>query len=164
MLISASASDCRHWRGARHLGCLKRCSSDRHQTAVGIDQMLRAEPGGLELHLDMQQSVRRAPNHGRLHRQPPHRGAWDAKLTGQQSGHPTVSLATRRTRSSPTTRNSLWQHCTSDHAAHLDRAEDAGAPRAYLAAARSQVAEYRYELALGLVERGVALATVEGDR
>jgi class 3 adenylate cyclase len=40
------------------------------------------------------------------------------------------------------------------HAAHLDRADDPGAPRAYLAAARLQVTEYRYESALDLARRG----------
>jgi predicted ATPase len=41
-------------------------------------------------------------------------------------------------------------------AEHLDRAEDTAAARAYLAAARSQAAEYRQEAALQLVERGLA--------
>jgi class 3 adenylate cyclase/tetratricopeptide (TPR) repeat protein len=50
------------------------------------------------------------------------------------------------------------------HAEHLDRAEDAQAPRAYLAAARSQAAEYRYELARHLVERGLGLAAERTDR
>ncbi|MGH6920157.1 MAG: AAA family ATPase, partial [Geminicoccaceae bacterium] len=50
------------------------------------------------------------------------------------------------------------------HAEHLDRAGDADAPRAYLAAARSQAAEYRYELARGLVERGLVLAVERADR
>jgi predicted ATPase len=44
------------------------------------------------------------------------------------------------------------------HAEHLERAEDPDAPRAYLAAARSQAAEYRYETARHLVERGLMLA------
>jgi tetratricopeptide (TPR) repeat protein len=44
------------------------------------------------------------------------------------------------------------------HAEHLDRAEDAGAPAAYLAAARAQAGEYRYEQAVALVDRGLALA------
>jgi tetratricopeptide (TPR) repeat protein len=43
-------------------------------------------------------------------------------------------------------------------AEHLDRAQDTEAARAYLAAARSQAAEYRQEAALQLVERGLALA------
>ena len=38
------------------------------------------------------------------------------------------------------------------------------APRAYLAAARSAVADYRYELAQRLVERGQALAVEPADR
>ncbi len=50
------------------------------------------------------------------------------------------------------------------HAEHLDRADDAEAPRAYLAAAQAQAAEYRYELARRLVERGVALAVERADR
>ena len=49
-------------------------------------------------------------------------------------------------------------------AEHLDRAEDAEAPRAYLTAARSQAAEYRYELARQLVERGLVLAMERADR
>jgi class 3 adenylate cyclase/tetratricopeptide (TPR) repeat protein len=44
------------------------------------------------------------------------------------------------------------------HAEHLDRAEDPGAAAAYLAAARKQAREYRYERALALVDRGLALA------
>jgi tetratricopeptide (TPR) repeat protein len=43
------------------------------------------------------------------------------------------------------------------HAEHLERAEDAGAPAAYLAAARAQAGEYRYEQALALVGRALAL-------
>jgi tetratricopeptide (TPR) repeat protein len=49
-------------------------------------------------------------------------------------------------------------------AEHLDRAEDPAAPRAYLAAARSAAAGYRYELAQRLVERGEALAVERSDR
>ena len=49
-------------------------------------------------------------------------------------------------------------------AEHLDRAEDPGAARAYLAAARSQATEYRQEAALQLVERGLALASNRIDR
>ena len=49
------------------------------------------------------------------------------------------------------------------HAEHLDRAEDPGAPRAYLEAARAQAAAYRTEAALALVERGVALAHERAD-
>jgi tetratricopeptide (TPR) repeat protein len=49
-------------------------------------------------------------------------------------------------------------------AEHLERAEDPGAARAFLAAARSQAAEYRQETALRLAERGLALAVDRGDR
>jgi class 3 adenylate cyclase/tetratricopeptide (TPR) repeat protein len=49
-------------------------------------------------------------------------------------------------------------------AEHLDRAEDPGAARAYLEAARSQAAEHRYEAALRLVERGAELATERDER
>jgi class 3 adenylate cyclase/tetratricopeptide (TPR) repeat protein len=49
-------------------------------------------------------------------------------------------------------------------AEHLDRAEDPEAAQAYLAAARSQAAEYRQEAALQLVERGLALAHDRTDR
>jgi tetratricopeptide (TPR) repeat protein len=49
-------------------------------------------------------------------------------------------------------------------AEHLDRAEDGEAPPAYLAAARAQAAEYRYDLARRLVERGAALAVSRADR
>lgn len=48
-------------------------------------------------------------------------------------------------------------------AAHLDRAADPAAPRAYLAAARSQAAAYHNERALHLVERGHALAIERPD-
>jgi class 3 adenylate cyclase/tetratricopeptide (TPR) repeat protein len=49
-------------------------------------------------------------------------------------------------------------------AEHLERAQDPAAPRAFLAAARSQAADYRQELALRLVERGLVLATERSDR
>jgi tetratricopeptide (TPR) repeat protein len=49
-------------------------------------------------------------------------------------------------------------------AEHLDRADDAEAPRVYLTAARLQAAEYRYELAQRLVERGLVLAVERADR
>ena len=50
------------------------------------------------------------------------------------------------------------------HAEHLERAEDPEAARAYLAAARAQAGEYRYETALRLVRRGLALAADGADR
>ena len=50
------------------------------------------------------------------------------------------------------------------HAEHLDRAEDSAAPTAYLAAASEQAREYRYEQALVLVARGLALAASGADR
>jgi tetratricopeptide (TPR) repeat protein len=50
------------------------------------------------------------------------------------------------------------------HAEHLERAEDPDAARAYLAAARAQAGEYRYETALRLVRRGLALAADRADR
>lgn len=49
-------------------------------------------------------------------------------------------------------------------AQHLDRAEDPAAPRAYLEAATSQAAEYRYDRALQQVERGLALGGERVDR
>jgi tetratricopeptide (TPR) repeat protein len=49
-------------------------------------------------------------------------------------------------------------------ATHLDRAEDPEAPQAYLTAVRSQLAEYRYERAKELVERGLKLASERADR
>jgi class 3 adenylate cyclase/tetratricopeptide (TPR) repeat protein len=49
-------------------------------------------------------------------------------------------------------------------AEHLDRAEDPDAPQAHLQAARSQAAAHRHELALRLVERGLALAVRQADR
>jgi class 3 adenylate cyclase/tetratricopeptide (TPR) repeat protein len=49
-------------------------------------------------------------------------------------------------------------------AEHLDRAADAGAPAAYLAAARQQAREYRYQAALVLAERGLALAGGAAER
>jgi tetratricopeptide (TPR) repeat protein len=42
-------------------------------------------------------------------------------------------------------------------AQHLDRAEDAGAPAAYLEAARAEAAATRYDAALTLAQRGAAL-------
>jgi class 3 adenylate cyclase/tetratricopeptide (TPR) repeat protein len=50
------------------------------------------------------------------------------------------------------------------HAQHLDRAEDPRAPRAYLAAARTEAARYRYEQALDLIKRGASLARDPQDR
>jgi tetratricopeptide (TPR) repeat protein len=44
------------------------------------------------------------------------------------------------------------------HAEHLDLAQDPGAPDAYLEAARGQAAAYRYDAALALAERGLAIA------
>ena len=49
-------------------------------------------------------------------------------------------------------------------AEHLDRADDPAAPRAYLEAARAQAADYRYERARALIERGLALASESADR
>jgi class 3 adenylate cyclase/tetratricopeptide (TPR) repeat protein len=49
------------------------------------------------------------------------------------------------------------------YAEHFDRAEDPAAPGAYLRAARVQATEYRYESALRLVRRGLALAAEPGD-
>jgi len=49
-------------------------------------------------------------------------------------------------------------------AMHLDRAGAVEAPQAYLAAARSQLAEYRYETARQLAERGLELANERADR
>ena len=49
-------------------------------------------------------------------------------------------------------------------AEHLDRAEDPAAPRAYLEAARAQAADYRYERARELTERGLALVADPDDR
>jgi tetratricopeptide (TPR) repeat protein len=43
-------------------------------------------------------------------------------------------------------------------AEHLDRAQDPGAPEAYLDAAHRQLATYRYDAALALAERGLAIA------
>jgi tetratricopeptide (TPR) repeat protein len=49
------------------------------------------------------------------------------------------------------------------HAQHLDRAEDPGAPRAYLNAARAQAAAYHFERALELVVRGLEVAGAATD-
>ncbi|HJS31615.1 MAG TPA: adenylate/guanylate cyclase domain-containing protein [Alphaproteobacteria bacterium] len=48
-------------------------------------------------------------------------------------------------------------------AEHLDRADDPAAPRAYLEAAQAQADAYRPEQALGLVERGLAIARSRAD-
>ncbi len=50
------------------------------------------------------------------------------------------------------------------HAEHLDRAEDPGAPRAYLNAALAQSKSYRYERALSLLGRGLELAQSTEDK
>jgi tetratricopeptide (TPR) repeat protein len=50
------------------------------------------------------------------------------------------------------------------HAEHLDRADDSTAARAYLAAARGQAADYHYERARTLTDRGLAIATDPADR
>jgi len=47
-------------------------------------------------------------------------------------------------------------------AEHFDRAEDPRAPSAYLAASRAEAAQFHYERALALAERGLALAA-DGD-
>jgi class 3 adenylate cyclase/tetratricopeptide (TPR) repeat protein len=51
------------------------------------------------------------------------------------------------------------------HAQHLDRAEDPGAPRAYLDAAQAQAGAYHFERALELVVRGLEVAgtVTDGD-
>ena len=49
------------------------------------------------------------------------------------------------------------------YAEHLDHADDPQAAQAYLAAARSQAAEYRHEHALHLVERGLAVTHENAD-
>lgn len=48
-------------------------------------------------------------------------------------------------------------------AKHLDRAEDRAAPQAYLEAAQGQTSLYRYDQALHLVERGLAIAREDSD-
>jgi class 3 adenylate cyclase/tetratricopeptide (TPR) repeat protein len=50
------------------------------------------------------------------------------------------------------------------HAEHLGQAEDPSAPRAYMVAGRAEVAAYRYERALALAERGLAVAVSRSDR
>ncbi|HEY4164941.1 MAG TPA: adenylate/guanylate cyclase domain-containing protein [Dongiaceae bacterium] len=50
------------------------------------------------------------------------------------------------------------------HAEHLDRAEDAGAPRAYIAAAEYEAVAYHADRALRLAERGLAIAVRPEDR
>jgi class 3 adenylate cyclase/tetratricopeptide (TPR) repeat protein len=50
------------------------------------------------------------------------------------------------------------------HAQHLERAADAAAPRAYLAAARAQADTYHFDRALQLVEQGLGLAGEAEDR
>ncbi len=49
------------------------------------------------------------------------------------------------------------------HAEHLDRADDPAAPRAYLQAAQFQSSVYRYNQALRLVDRGLAIADVPAE-
>lgn len=49
-------------------------------------------------------------------------------------------------------------------AEHLERGDDPGAPSAYRRAARAALADYRYERALALAERGLALVDERADR
>lgn len=49
-------------------------------------------------------------------------------------------------------------------AEHLDRAHDPAAPAAYLAAARAQTKALRFDAALRLADRGIALAEEQGTR
>jgi tetratricopeptide (TPR) repeat protein len=49
------------------------------------------------------------------------------------------------------------------HAEHLDRAEDAGAARAYLEAGRVEAEAFRYDRSRGLLARGIELAEDPGD-
>ncbi|MCH7796776.1 MAG: tetratricopeptide repeat protein, partial [Proteobacteria bacterium] len=60
--------------------------------------------------------------------------------------------------------NWFADHDPALYAEHLDRAEDPGAPGAYLAAARGQASAYHYERALAAVERGLVLAKDASDR
>ncbi|HVT49987.1 MAG TPA: adenylate/guanylate cyclase domain-containing protein [Dongiaceae bacterium] len=50
------------------------------------------------------------------------------------------------------------------HAEHLDRADDAGAAKAYLKAAEDEAAAYRLNRALDLAERGLRVAKAAEDR
>jgi len=50
------------------------------------------------------------------------------------------------------------------HAEHLASADDGNAPKAFLDAAREQTRHYRFERALDLTERGLALATEQSDQ
>jgi len=50
------------------------------------------------------------------------------------------------------------------HARHLDSAEDPSAPMAYLDAARGQAGAFRYDRAIELLERGLALANDARER
>ena len=50
------------------------------------------------------------------------------------------------------------------HAQHLDRAEDARAPAAYFEAASAQRIAFKSDVALRLVDRGLAIAKNAGDR
>ena len=49
-------------------------------------------------------------------------------------------------------------------AEHLGRAEDPGAPRAYMKAAEARIQVYHYERAVNLIEGGLALARATSDR
>src|SRR5574337_1285966 len=49
-------------------------------------------------------------------------------------------------------------------AEHLERAEDPAAAAAYRVAGAAEAARYRYERALGLIDRGLALARTDADR
>ena len=63
-------------------------------------------------------------------------------------------------------RASRWfaQHDPVLKAEHLDRAEDAAAPRAYFEAARLAYSNYRHELARGLADRGLTITSDRQER
>ena len=95
---------------------------------------------------------------------------WSAPRA-RASSSPTRSSATRSTTALLKSRRRELHRRAADwydgrdavlRAEHLDRADDPGAPAAYLAAAQAQVADYRYELALRLAERGLELAGEPG--
>src|SRR3954447_17442914 len=101
----------------------------RHQVAIGIDQVLCAEPCRLEGHAHLDRSTIRMAHHERLHRYraqswapdgPSSRAErrsllWRSDSRGRHvaSKHATDDPAAGCTGSSSTTQNLDWQHCPS---------------------------------------------------
>ena len=81
-----------------------------------------------------------------------------------QEGAYSSLLRSRRRELHRKAAESFRDHDPMLHAQHLDRAEDARAPAAYLDAALAQRISFRSDAALRLVDRGLEIATDASDR